>query len=182
MGATPTSPALVPAESVSEPPCFAPDPAPPPTFTDVPSSFWAYKHIEYAVSRNIVKGYPDGTYQPGVTLDRGQMAVFIARALVAPNGDTAIPDPAPPATFRDVPSSFWAHKWIEYIASSGQAVTQGYPDGLYHPEYACTRDQMAVYVARAFGWRCSACSPGYCGAGDPPPGEGAAAALSTGRG
>ena len=25
-----------------------------------------------------------------------------------------------------------------------------YPDGDYHPEYVCTRDQMAVYVARAF--------------------------------
>jgi hypothetical protein len=29
-------------------------------------------------------------------------------------------------------------------------VTKGYPDGDYHPEYICTRDQMAVYVARAF--------------------------------
>jgi hypothetical protein len=27
----------------------------------------------------------------------------------------------------------------------------GYPDGLYHPEVVVTRDQMAVYVARAFG-------------------------------
>jgi hypothetical protein len=26
----------------------------------------------------------------------------------------------------------------------------GYEDGLYRPEYVCTRDQMAVYVARAF--------------------------------
>jgi Tol biopolymer transport system component len=29
--------------------------------------------------------------------------------------------------------------------------TNGYHDGLYHPEIAVTRDQMAVYVARAFG-------------------------------
>jgi hypothetical protein len=39
---------------------------------------------------------------------------------------------------------------VEYIAQPAIAVTLGYPDGLYHPEYACTRDQMAVYVARAF--------------------------------
>jgi hypothetical protein len=27
---------------------------------------------------------------------------------------------------------------------------QGYPDGLYRPNTKVTRDQMAVYVARAF--------------------------------
>jgi hypothetical protein len=30
-------------------------------------------------------------------------------------------------------------------------VVNGYPDGTYHPERQVTRDQMAVYVARAFG-------------------------------
>jgi len=29
-------------------------------------------------------------------------------------------------------------------------VVNGYDDGNYHPEIAVTRDQMAVYVARAF--------------------------------
>ncbi len=46
---------------------------------------------------------------------------------------------------------YWVtYKLIEYIAQDSIAVTQGYPDGLYHPEEPCTRDQMAVYVARAF--------------------------------
>jgi len=73
-----------------------PDPEPPPTFPDVLPDFWAYKQIEYAVSQNVVQGYPDGTYQPSLVVDRGQMAVYIARAMVAPTGDTAIADPEPP--------------------------------------------------------------------------------------
>jgi DNA-binding beta-propeller fold protein YncE len=125
-----------------------PDPKPPPSFPDVPATHWAYKHIEYAVSQNVVQGYEDGTYGPGITLDRGQMAVFIARAMVAPGGDAAVPDPEPPATFPDVPSGFWAYRHVEYCVEHG--VVQGYDDGLYHPDYPCTRDQMAVYVARAF--------------------------------
>ena len=126
-----------------------PDPTPPPAFSDVPPTHWAYKHIEYAVSQNVVQGYEDGTYGPDITLDRGQMAVFIARAMVAPGGDAAIPEPVPPATFPDVASTFWGYKQVEYCV--GQDVVKGYDDGLYHPDYPCTRDQMAVYIARAFG-------------------------------
>jgi len=125
-----------------------PDPEPPPSFSDVPPDHWAYKHIEYAVRQNVVEGYDDGTYLPGMTVDRGQMAVYVARAMVAPGGDAAIPDPVPPATFPDVPDTFWAYKQVEYCV--GQGVVKGYDDGLYHPEIVVTRDQMAVFVARAF--------------------------------
>jgi len=124
-----------------------PAPVPPPSFSDVPTTFWAYKYIEYAVDQNVVQGYGDGTYGPEIALDRGQMAVFIARALVAPAGDAGIPDPEPPPTFPDVLSTFWAYKQVEYCA--GREVVKGYGDGLYHPELAVTRDQMAVYIARA---------------------------------
>ena len=126
-----------------------PDPEPPPSFSDVSPTHWAYKHIEYAVSQNVVKGYADGTYLPGVTVDRGTMAVYVARAMVAPGGDAAIPDPVPPATFPDVPDTYWSYKQVEYCV--GQGVVKGYDDGLYHPERVVTRDQMAVYIARAFG-------------------------------
>jgi PKD repeat protein len=122
------------------------------TFSDVPIGYWAFKYVEYAVSKAVVKGYPDGTYKPTEELDRGQMAVFIARAIATPTAGVDLVNYTPPATatFPDVPTSFWAYKYVEYIAQPSIGVTKGYPDGDYHPEYVCTRDQMAVYVARAF--------------------------------
>ena len=45
-------------------------------------------------------------------------------------------------------SGFWAYKYVEHIR--GEGVTGGYPDGTYRPTLAVTRDQMAVYVQRAF--------------------------------
>jgi hypothetical protein len=51
-----------------------------PSFPDVLTSNWAYEYIEYAKAQGIVAGYPDGTYQPGVTVTRDQMAVYVARA------------------------------------------------------------------------------------------------------
>jgi hypothetical protein len=124
-----------------------------PTFSDVPGDHWAYDYVEYAVGRNIVQGYPNGSYGPSGQLDRGQMAAFIARSLANPPGDDGLAGYVPPsvASFPDVGPTFWAHTYIEYIADPERGVAQGYWDGLYHPEYVCTRGQMAAYVARAFG-------------------------------
>jgi len=123
-----------------------------PSFSDVDASNWALKYVQYAVSKGVVKGYSDGTYKPTEQVDRGQMSVFIARAIATPTAGVDLVNYTPPttATFPDVPTTFWAYKYVEYIAQPAIAVTQGYPDGGYHPEYVCTRDQMAVYVARAF--------------------------------
>ena len=131
-----------------------------PTFPDVDADQWALDYVEYAVESNVVAGYGDGYYHPEYQVTRDQMAVYVARALVAPAGEAALADyvPADPRNFPDVPSTgygedgtepFWAHKHIEYCVENG--VVQGYLDGYYHPQDVVTRDQMAVYVARAFG-------------------------------
>ena len=123
-----------------------------PRFSDVSTSHWAYKYIEYCAdpAQGVVTGFEDGTYQPSQAVNRGQMAAFIGRALEG--GDAFFSTYVPPSgpTFPDVPESFWAYKYVEYIANAG--VTQGYPDGNYHPEVNVTRDQMAVYVSKAFGY------------------------------
>ena len=125
-----------------------------PTFPDVPRDHWAFRYIEYAAANRIVAGYPDGNYAPAVLVDRGQMAVFIARSIVTPTGDAGLASFEPPAvpTFPDVTPDgkwSWCYRHVEYIAAAG--ITHGYEDNLYHPERVCTRDQMAVYVQRGFG-------------------------------
>jgi hypothetical protein len=121
-----------------------------PTFPDVDAEHWALDYVEYAVKENVVTGYDDGWYHPEYEVTRDQMAVYIARALVAPSGEAALADyvPAEPRNFPDVLDTFWAWKHIEYCVE--HEVVQGYTDGRYHPDYAVTRDQMAVYIARAF--------------------------------
>jgi PKD repeat protein len=124
-----------------------PDATPPATFDDVPDDYWAWKYVEYAVTENVVQGYSPTMYAPEVDVDRGQMAVFIARARAWVNvGD---PMDTAPELFPDVPAGFWSGTAIE--ACVDNVVVQGYADGNYYPDNVVTRDQMAVYVARAFG-------------------------------
>ncbi len=120
------------------------------SFPDVATSYWAFKYVEYAHANSIVQGGSDGKYSPEASVDRAQMAVFLARSIADPHGDAGLADYTPPTTpsFPDVATGFWAYKYIEYIKA--QNVTQGGSDGKYSPDVLCTRDQMAVFVMRAF--------------------------------
>jgi hypothetical protein len=117
-----------------------------PSFTDVGPDHWGLKYIEYAVSHDVVQGYDTTHYVPDAVVDRGQMAVFVARSQGWVNlGDDMT---TAPQVFPDVPAGFWAGTAVKACVDHG--VVQGYLDGLYHPSDTVTRDQMAVYVARAF--------------------------------
>jgi len=122
-----------------------------PTFPDVPKTHYAYRYIEYCQDQNVAKGFSDGLYRPALLIDRGQMAVFIARAMVVPEGDAGVPPPPATSTFPDVTATndwAWVYPHVEFLAK--EQVVSGYPDGLYHPLYPVTRDQMAAFIGRAF--------------------------------
>ncbi len=138
------------------------------SFPDIPdgvpeteTQHWAYKYIEYCFAQGIVVGYveADDTYfRPLRTVDRALMATFMARAVAG--GDDNVPEPPecdPMAPlFNDVDCDHWAYKYIHYcvnadtIAGLREPVVRGYPDGYYRGHWPVTRDQMAVFIYRAF--------------------------------
>jgi hypothetical protein len=120
------------------------------SFPDVPTDDWAYDYVEYAVSNNVVQGYSDGNYHPDWLVSRGQMSVFVGRAIVTPTGEEGLADYDPPdlPSFWDVPDYYWCYTHVEYLAEHG--IASGYWDGSYQPVGIVTRDQMAVYMQRAF--------------------------------
>ncbi len=132
-----------------------PDGPPTATFEDVPNTgyggsgtepYWAYKYIEYCVAHDVVRGYDATHYEPLRVVDRGQMAVFIARAKGWVNIDddmTTAPD-----VFPDVPAGYWSGTAIQACRDHG--TVQGYGDNTYRPDLPVDRGQMAVYVARGF--------------------------------
>jgi predicted DNA-binding antitoxin AbrB/MazE fold protein len=53
-----------------------------PYFPDVPSGHWAFKYVQKLYEEGITTGYDDGTYKPLTTVNRAQMAAFLARAFL----------------------------------------------------------------------------------------------------
>ena len=123
---------------------------PPPTgavFTDVPVGAFAAAWIEDLAARGITGGCGGGSYCPGATVTRKQMAAFL---LKAEHGPDFVP-PAATGLFGDVPPSDAFAPWIEHLYA--EQVTGGCQAAplLYCPGNPNTRGQMAVFLVRAFG-------------------------------
>ncbi|HNB32110.1 MAG TPA: S-layer homology domain-containing protein [Saprospiraceae bacterium] len=112
-------------------------------FTDVDVTHWAAAWIKQLAAEAITSGCGSGIYCPENTVTRAQMAVFLLKAT---HGSSYSP-PNVSATFGDT-SGHWAEDWIEQLAAEG--ITSGCAAGLYCPENPVTRDQMAVFLVKAF--------------------------------
>ncbi|HKI00578.1 MAG TPA: ELWxxDGT repeat protein [Thermoanaerobaculia bacterium] len=126
---------------------YAPPPATGTAFQDVPAGFWAAPWIE----RFAAEGFSSGCgttpplFCPETPVPRAQMAVFLLRAR---HGASYVPPPATGTVFQDVPAGYWAAAWIERLAAEG--ITSGCAPNLYCPDDPVGRDQMAVFLIRAF--------------------------------
>ena len=110
------------------------------TFKDLEEDFWAKDEINFLVENNIIKGFPDGTFNPSLTITKAQSALMLVRALNLPT--TNNPDPG----FTDVLETHYAYKEI------AAAVAAGIFDkaGKFNPNEEMTREAVAVVIANAF--------------------------------
>jgi hypothetical protein len=82
-------------------------------------------------------------YCPEAAVTRGQMGVFVVRAMM---GGDSFAYPAAPY-FEDVPAGHQFFKWIQKMKELG--ITDGCAVGRYCPDSIVTRGQMGVFVVRA---------------------------------
>ncbi len=116
------------------------------SFPDVPTGHQFYKFIETLFHKGVTTGCVGGGYCPGNPVTRAQMAVFLLKSKF---GEAHVPPPCTGTVFPDVPctgSGF--DPWIEELAGLG--ITGGCGGGLYCPNSAVTRQQMAVFLLKAF--------------------------------
>ncbi|MFA9443908.1 5'-nucleotidase C-terminal domain-containing protein [Egicoccus sp. AB-alg6-2] len=109
-------------------------------FSDVPNDNVHRPAIEELAAMGVLRGYDDGTFRPGQSINRGQLAAMMARTLEL--------DPVVPAGFSDTAGI--AHEGaIGALARAG--IVLGYGDGTFRPAEAIRRDHTATIIARWLG-------------------------------
>jgi len=114
-------------------------------FLDVPQGDIFHSYVEKLIRNGITAGCGAGNYCRNDVVKRKQMAVFLLKSKL---GAFHVPPPATGTVFLDVPASDPYAPWIEELASL--SITGGCGSGNYCPEAPVRRDQMAVFLLKAF--------------------------------
>lgn len=133
-------------------------------FSDVLPTDIFCKSVHYIAAQNVTLGCSPTTYCPADTVTRLQMAAFVAKAIVAPQGGAGLPvtygpDPvtglsyscdtgSPSTHFSDVPASDVFCKHVHYLWARG--IIAGCSATQYCPSDPVTRDAMAKFLSNAF--------------------------------
>jgi hypothetical protein len=107
-------------------------------FSDVSASFWASEFIRELAQRDIIAGFPDGTFRPNAPVTRAQFAAMIRKAF----SQEAVRNPI---NFVDVRSNYWAASAIQEAYTTG--FLAGYPGNVFNPEQNIPREQVLVSLA-----------------------------------
>ncbi|MBD2295686.1 S-layer homology domain-containing protein [Anabaena sphaerica FACHB-251] len=112
-------------------------------FSDI-QNHWAKASILAAAGRNILKGYPDGTFRPDAPVTRAEFAAIIYTALPKQSSSR------PGITFIDVPANHWA---AEAIASAYQTnYLSGYPNRSFKPNQPIPRVQALTALVSGLNY------------------------------
>ncbi|MBE9125400.1 MULTISPECIES: S-layer homology domain-containing protein [unclassified Coleofasciculus] len=107
------------------------------SFPDIQGN-WAQPFIEALTQRNIIAGFPDGTFRPNQPVTRAQFAAMIRQAF-----EQSLQRQG--TQFVDIPRNYWAFDAIQEAYRMG--FLEGYPNNIFLPEQNIPRLQVLVALA-----------------------------------
>ncbi len=108
-------------------------------FNDVSTYDWFYDAVMYAYSNGIMNGLDTNVFGPNETTTRAMLVTMLYRAV----GEPAV---SGSNTFRDVAANTWYTDAIIWASTNG--IVTGVDDGLFNPNGAITREQLATILYR----------------------------------
>lgn len=112
-------------------------------FTDVSSNYWASEFIRELAARDVIAGFPDGTFRPNDPVTRAQFAAMVRKAFQKNNIRGSV-------NFVDVPSNYWAYSAIQQAYQIG--FLSGYPGNVFRPNQNIPREQVLVSLANGLNY------------------------------
>ena len=108
------------------------------SYKDVSKNSWYAYAVSYLSEKNLIMGYPDGTFRPDNAISRAEFAAIAARFDKLGVGSDL--------KFNDVGKNYWAYSVIASAAEKGWV--SGYPDGSFKPENKITRAEVVSTTNR----------------------------------
>ncbi|MDJ0695339.1 MAG: S-layer homology domain-containing protein [Mastigocoleus sp. MO_167.B18] len=112
-------------------------------FYDVSSNYWAAEFIQELARRDVIAGFPDGSFRPEQPVTRAQFAAMIRKAFQKAPERRAV-------NFNDVSRNYWAYGAIQEAYTTG--FLSGYPGNRFAPNQNIPREQVLVSLANGLDY------------------------------
>lgn len=125
----------------------SPSPAPVNTadkFTDI-SDHWAKSAVAFVTAQGLFQGTSETEFMPDSEMTRAMFVTVLQRFGTAVNAKWKLQS-SNSLSFADVPAGEWYTDAVAW--ASGTGVVNGIGDGMFAPNDAVTREQMAVMIVR----------------------------------
>lgn len=114
-------------------------------FSDVPSSYWAYKEITWANEQGLMNGTASTTFNPGGKTLRGQMTAILYRYAGSPAVSGSVPYSDVSSTAYYADAAIWAKKNSILISTRLNAAQLNAGDAIGRAEFCAMVYNFAKY-------------------------------------
>jgi hypothetical protein len=128
-------------------------------FTDVPAQHANHDAIEYLRQKDILRGYPDGTFRPSKLITRGEFIKLVMNPVLVDGqrlNDCIQKEADAPETdskifYLDVRADDWFAK--EVCLATVTKIVNGYPDNTFKPNHYISFAEGAKITANVFAYK-----------------------------
>lgn len=113
-------------------------------FTDT-RYHWASPQVDYLASRDLIKGYPDGTFRPDSYITRAEFTALLISFLNKADEATRLAKGEP--MFKDLPDTHWAKGYISLARELN--IAEGDEKGNFKPYHLINREEAIVMLVKA---------------------------------
>ena len=108
-------------------------------FNDV-STGWYAQAVNYLTNRNVITGFPDGTFRPNAPITRAELTAIMSRFFDIEGDDEN--------NFVDVSDTHWAILYINNATHRRWVI--GFEDNTFRPNNATTRAEVVTLMNRVY--------------------------------
>ncbi|WP_186667811.1 DUF4855 domain-containing protein [Sporosarcina sp. BP05] len=113
------------------------------TYKDVSHEYWAYEDIQFIAKHEVIRGFSDGSFKPGLAISRKDAAVMMGRAIDLADLESQ------PKPLKDMQPTSPNYQEVMIAIERGWLTLE---EDNFNPDAPLTRDEMSRMIATAYSY------------------------------
>ncbi len=114
-------------------------------FSDVKTDNYYFDSTQYLYTKNIIRGYTDGTFKTEKKINRAEILKVLLE------GNNIELTNSKKSCFKDVPVEAWFHKYV--CTAKKLSFIEGYTDNTFKPNQSVSKVEALKMIGKIYNWQ-----------------------------